>query len=54
MMNFNKYGYNPEYGIYKSRYYAKKQAKIYQVIVKVTEGYVIMDPKDYQIWKKEK
>lgn len=41
-------------GVYKSRYYAKKQAKSTDVVVKVDGGYCIMDCYDYKIWRGEK
>ena len=41
-------------GVYKSRYYAKKQATATDVVVKVDGGYRIMDCSDYKIWRGEK
>lgn len=41
-------------GVYKSRYYAKKQASATDVVVKVEGGYKIMDCYDYKIWRGEK
>nr|DAV03488.1 MAG TPA: immunity protein [Caudoviricetes sp.] len=41
-------------GVYKSRYYAKKQAKSTDVVVKVDGGYTIMDCYDYKIWRGQK
>ena len=41
-------------GVYKSRYYAKKQASAADVVVKVEGGYRIMDCYDYKIWKGQK
>lgn len=45
---------------YKTRYQAEKARKANpyissaSVIVKVCGGYVIMSPRDYEIWKKQK
>ena len=51
--NINK-GYNEMTGLYTSRYYAKKNACSYEVVVKVCGGYTIMDAADYRIWKNKK
>ena len=40
--------------IYSTRYQAKKNAKYGDVVVKVDGGYVVMDARDYRIWKKQK
>ncbi len=45
--------------IYSSRYYAKKEARNNEVIVKVcaggnSVGYVLMTASNYKIWKKQK
>lgn len=47
-------GYDEMTGIYKSRYYAKKDAREDEVVVKVDGGYKIMNASDYNIWKKQK
>ena len=51
---YDENGYNPITGLYKSRYYAKKAALNFEVIIKVQDGYKIMDARDYQIWKNQK
>jgi hypothetical protein len=50
---YDNNGYCPATGLYKSRYYAKKAALSYEVIVKMGDGYKIMDARDYQIWKNQ-
>lgn len=40
-------------GIYISRYFAKKEAKADEVVVKVCGGYKIMSISDHQIWKRQ-
>lgn len=47
-------GYDQESGLYMSRYYARKDARNDQVIVKVDGGYKIMSASDYNIWRKQK
>ena len=47
-------GYNEMTGLYKSRYYAKKEARKDEVVVKVDGGYKIMSASNYNIWKKQK
>ena len=47
-------GYDQESGLYMSRYYARKDARNDQVIVKVDGGYKIMCASDYNIWRKQK
>lgn len=47
-------GYNETTGLYMSRYYAKKNARGNEVVVKVTGGYTTMDAYQYQIWKNQK
>lgn len=51
---FDKDGRNTETGLYKSRYYAKKQCPGDCVVVKVQSGYKIMTYADYYAWKKQK
>lgn len=48
-------GYDQETGLYKTRYYAKKDAKYNEVAVKVCGGYRLMDWHYYIfVWKKQK
>lgn len=47
-------GYNEVTGLYASRYYAKKEARIYEVVVKVDGGYKIMSYPEYTTWRKQK
>lgn len=51
---YNNKGYNEMTGLYTSRYYAKKNACSYEVVVKVCGGYTIMDAAAYRIWKNQK
>lgn len=53
-MRTAKTGYDEKTNLYISRYYAKKAALSYEVVVKVDGGYKIMDARDYQIWKNQK
>lgn len=41
-------------GIYKSRYMAKKDARYGDKIIKVEGGYVIMDEREYYVWRNNK
>ena len=47
-------GYNEVTGLYASRYYAKKEARIYEVVVKVDGGYKIMSYPEYTTWRTQK
>lgn len=47
-------GYNEVTGLYISRYYAKKEARSDEVVVKVDGGYKIMSYSEYTIWRKQK
>lgn len=47
-------GYDEMTGLYTSRYYAKKNACSYEVVVKVDGGYKIMDAADCRTWKNQK
>lgn len=47
-------GIDERTGLYKSRYYAKKNARSDQVVVKVDGGYTIKDYRDYDIWRNQK
>lgn len=47
-------GYDEMTGLYTSRYYAKKAACSYEVVVKVDGGYKIMDAADHYVWKNQK
>ena len=47
-------GYDQESELYTSWYYAHKDARNDQVIVKVDGGYKIMSASDYNIWRKQK
>lgn len=47
-------GYDEMTGLYTSRYYAKKNAYSYEVVVKVDGGYKIMNATEYAIWKNQK
>jgi hypothetical protein len=40
--------------VYKSRYHAKKYANADDVIIKVSGGYVCMDPRTYRMWTQQK
>lgn len=40
--------------IYETRYQANKNKKENEVTVKVEGGYINMDAREYQIWKKQK
>lgn len=51
---FDENGYNPKTGLFKSRYYAKKQARGDEVIVKVEGGYQLMKIEKWIIWKKQR
>lgn len=46
-------GYLPFFGLYKSRYYAKKDAAAGEVVVKTTAGYAIMSKEQYAEYRKE-
>lgn len=48
------YGKYPYYGIYPTRYLAKKEAKGDEKVVRVEGGYKIMSYTDYNIWKNQK
>ena len=39
--------------IYKKRYQARKNAKYYDMVVKVKGGYILMDTREYYTWKAE-
>lgn len=41
-------------GVYPSRYWAKKDARGDEVVVKVCGGYIIMDASQYLTWKNQK
>ena len=47
-------GYDERTGLYTSRYYAKKEARGDEVVVKVCGGYKIMKVSDYMRWRKNK
>ena len=49
-----KRGYNEVTGLYASRYYAKKEARGDEVVVKVEGGYKIMSHPEYITWRKQK
>lgn len=49
-----KRGYNEVTGLYVSRYYAKKEARCDEVVVKVYGGYKIMSYPEYTTWRKQK
>lgn len=51
---FDENGYNPKTDLFKSRYYAKKQARGDEVIVKVEGGYQLMKIEKWIIWKKQR
>lgn len=40
--------------IYETRYQARKNKTGDQMIVKVSGGYTIMEPYEYQVWKRQK
>lgn len=40
--------------IYKNRYQARKHAKYGDMVVKVEGGYILMDTREYYIWKAER
>lgn len=50
---YAQYGMN-EYGLYNTRYMAKKYKLYDEVTVKVEGGYKNMKLSDYQIWKSQK
>lgn len=50
---YSKYGMN-EYGLYKSRYMAKKHCLYDEVTVKVEGGYKNMKWDEYHSWKRQK
>lgn len=47
-------GYDERTGLYTSRYYAKKEARGHEVVVKVEGGYAIMTASNYNVWRKQK
>lgn len=47
-------GYLPFSGLYKSRYYAKKDAAAGEVVVKIEGGYAIMRKEEYEVYRKER
>lgn len=53
-MTWDKNGYNPMTGTYKSRYYAKKAAYGDEVIVCVGDEYKIMKASEWITWKRQK
>lgn len=40
--------------IYKSRYMARKEARAEEVVVKVEGGYMLMEAREYRIWKSQR
>ena len=50
---YTQYGMN-EYGLYRSRYMAKKYKMYDEVTVKVEGGYKNMKWDEYQIWRNQK
>lgn len=47
-------GYNEGTGLYISRYYARKDARYNEVVVKVDGGYTIKTISDYKVWRNQK
>ena len=43
-----------KYGMYQTRYQARKAASGRDVVVKVYGGYRIMDAGEYNIWRKQR
>lgn len=43
-----------EMTIYPTRYQARKNAKYGDIVVKVECGYILMDTREYYIWKEER
>ena len=48
------YERNQPTGCYISRYYARKAACSYEVVVKAQNGYTIMSAADYNVWTKQR
>lgn len=40
--------------IYRNRYQARKHAKYCDIVVKVEGGYILMDTREYYVWKNQK
>jgi hypothetical protein len=51
---FDENGYNPKTGLFKSRYYARKQARGDEVTVKVEGGYKLMKIDQWYIWREQR